>query len=249
VARTVLPHHIKVRVWGLGGERFRRMMGHRLRQVMIQDVDWSRSVAFPWGSAGFIQVNQKEREPEGCVAPEDSDRVLSEVTAYLRTLRDPRTGEAVVGEILRCAEVYGESPAGYAPDMIVDGAQEEYSTVPWWKSGGAQVVNLEDEGEKPRMLANHRTWGIVATCGPSVKAGTPVPDLGMTDMAPALLYLAGAPIPVGLDGRLKRELWDTGREPEGGREAEAATASAAVTPYTEEEQAAVERRLTDLGYM
>jgi len=253
VVRRVLPQRWKVRLWSLAGERFRMDMAQRLRGSQVVDVDWSRTVAFAWGSSGFVQVNMQGREPQGCVAPEARDQVLAEVEAYLRTLRDPATGEAVVGEIQRAEEIFSEPRVGYCPDLLAEGAGEEYSVMPWWEGGGgcdpqAPVCHFETREDTPRgVTANHRSWGVLATSGPAVRAGAEVPELGLADVAPALLYLAGAAIPEGLDGRLDRRLWDTGEEPAG--QARSEVAAGEVEAYSEEEEAAVERRLADLGYM
>jgi len=243
-----LPNSVRMRLWGMVGARFRMDMHRRVQQAVLSDVDWERTVAFPWGGPGFVQVNQRGRDPQGSVAPEDAERVMGDLEAYLPTIRDPHTGGLVVGEILRGTEVYGKSAVGYAPDLIVDTVGEEYTLLPWWDGPEDIVVNLESDGEKPKRRGQHRMWGMLATCGPAVKPGAVVPSMEMVDIAPALLYLAETPIPEGLDGQLKQELWDTGRDPEN----QAATtfeAPMAATPYTEEETAAVEQRLADLGYM
>jgi predicted AlkP superfamily phosphohydrolase/phosphomutase len=246
--RKLLPHALKVRLWGLGGVNFRLDMARRVRGAMAGDVDWSRTKIFPWGSSGFAQINQRGRESQGSVAPEDAPRVLADVAAYLQTLTDPRTGVPAVGDVLTRAAAYGENAAGYAPDLLVQGAGNDYSVMPWWQCQGASVVNLEDpDAQRIPVTSHHHPDGILATAGPAVRAGATVPALGMADLAPALLYLAGVPVPAGLDGQLARSLWDTGSAPEG-QEASAAVAPEA-TPYSEDEQAAVERRLTDLGYM
>jgi predicted AlkP superfamily phosphohydrolase/phosphomutase len=242
-----LPHSVRSRIWGMAGARFRLDMHRRVQQATLSDVDWEQTKAFPWGDGGFVQINQRGREPQGSVAPEDTERVLADIEAYMRTIRDPHTGELVVGETLRGAEVYGESPAGYPPDLLVESGGMEYNLLPWWDGPEDLVLNLEGEGEKPERQGNHRPWGMLATCGPAVQPGATVPKMQMVDITPALLYLAGVPVPEGLDGQVRRELWDTGQE--AGTQDAVTFEAPAAAPYTEEEQAAVEQRLADLGYM
>lgn len=243
-----LPNSVRSRLWGVAGARFRMDMHRRVQEATLSDVDWERTRAFPWGDGGFVQINQQGREPQGSVAPEDSERVLTDIEAYLRTIRDPYNGELVVGEVLRGKAVFGEAAIGYPPDLLVESGGLEYSLLPWWDGPEEIVLNLEGEGEKPKRQGNHRVWGMLATAGPAVKPGAVVPPMEMVDVAPALLYLAGVPVPEGLDGQLKRELWDTGQE--ASQQAAAAfEAPVAAVPYTDEEQAAVEERLADLGYM
>lgn len=248
LARRVLPRRWRAAIWQRGGLEFRREAGERLRAALVAEVDWERSVAFPWGSSGFVQVNLKRRQPEGCVAPEDRQRILEDVEACLRELRDPATGNRPLGPMRRGEELYREPRAGYAPDLVVE--DTEYAVLAHWESEAA-VSNLAEVSESYRgVTANHRPEGILATWGPAVRAGSAVPRLGMGDVAPTILYLAGVAVPGGLDGRVARELWDTGAEPEsGGETAGAAVPAAEGSPYSREEEAAVEQRLRDLGYM
>jgi len=254
LARQLLPRGLKTHIWSWLGSEFRGRMAHQLRAGLVAEVDWSKTSAFPWGSSGFVQVNMRGREPQGQIAPQDRERVLADVEAYLCTLRDPVTGQLPVGDIWRGEEIYKEPRAGYPPDMIVEGAEDEYAVMPYWETWGPEykggVRNFTTEGDDFRgVSANHRPWGILAACGPSVKAGVEIPVLSMPDIGPLLLYLAGEPIPEGLDGRVEQLVWDTGEElrVEGwGRALPQATEP---IPYSEEEQAAVEKRLNDLGYM
>jgi predicted AlkP superfamily phosphohydrolase/phosphomutase len=246
-AHRVLPRRVKSRLWSLLGLRVRAEMADRMRARRMGKVDWSRTVAFPWGTAGYVQVNIKGRQPEGAVAPEDRERVLTDVEACLRELRDPVTGVPVLAALRRGEDAYKEPRVGYPPDLVVD--DTEYGVKPYWENREAVRHIFAEDTSYDGFTSNHRPDGILVTCGPAVRAGTTLPPLGMADLAPALLYLAGVPIPGGLDGRLARSVWDTGAEPEG-QAAQELTADVGEAPaYTDQEQAAVEERLRDLGYM
>jgi predicted AlkP superfamily phosphohydrolase/phosphomutase len=249
VAHRLLPRQVKGWLWSRAGERVRAEMAERLETGKVGKVDWARSTAFPWGSSGFVQVNLRGRQEQGKVAPEDKEKVLEEVEACLREVRDPVTGEAVGGERYRGEELYKWPRVGYLPDLLVE--DNEYSFGSFWENR-EPVRNIEAEGEAYRgVTANHRPEGILATWGPAAQgeaqAGKPV--LRMVDVAPALLYLAGVAIPEGLEGRLAREWWDTGEEPLRQAQGEAVLQEAPGEAYSEQEQAAVEERLRDLGYM
>ncbi len=248
LAHRWLPRQVKAWIWSRKGLEFRREMAGRRQAALTEGVDWSRTRAFPWGSSGFVQVNVKGRQPEGCVAPEDRDRILQEVEAYLRELQDPRTGAAVLDRMERGEALYQEPRVGYAPDLVVE--DTEYAVLPHWDQRRA-VGNIGEAGERYKgITANHRPDGVLVTSGPAVQAGVGVPGLMMADLAPALLYLAGVAIPEGLDGRIAQELWNTGAAPEGQTAGQTMSApTTATTPYNEQERAAVEARLRDLGYM
>lgn len=246
-AGRLLPRQVKSWIWARKGLEFRREVGHQRQAAQARQVDWSRTRAFPWGSSGFVQVNVRGRQPQGCVDPADQERVLQDIEAYLREVRDPATGAPALTNLHRGEDAYPAPRVGYAPDLIVEDA--EYAVLPHWDQETA-VANLREFGAAYRgVTANHRPEGVLLTCGPAVVPGTPVPPLAMADLAPALLYLAGVPLPAGLDGRLARTLWDTGLEPEGQAEEAAGPLPATAAPYSEHEQAAVEARLRDLGYM
>lgn len=248
LVRRVLPRRLRAAIWQRGGLEWRREVGERLRAALVAEVDWEKTRAFPWGSSGFVQVNVKERQPQGCVHLRDRERVLEEVEACLRELRDPVTGVAPLGPMRRGEELYREPRVGYVPDLVVE--DTDYAVLPHWEAEAA-VSNLAEEEEPYRgVTANHRPEGLLATWGPAVRAASTVPSLGMCDVAPTLLYLAGVAVPQGLDGRVARELWDTGAEPESrAATSPALVPSAAGSPYSREEEAAVEQRLRDLGYM
>jgi predicted AlkP superfamily phosphohydrolase/phosphomutase len=251
--RRWMPPGMRAHVQRVVGAKVRLAVGDRMREGLGADVDWSRSVAFPWGSGGFVQVNLRGREAQGCVAPGDREKVLSDVEACLRDLRDPVTGQPAMGDLLRSETVYPAAPAGRAPDLLAVGAGDEYGVASWWLGdgdAGGSVTHFGRWRDCPRSVTGtHRPWGVLATCGPSVKPGAVVPEMRLEDVAPALLYLAGVPIPEGLDGQLQRSLWDTGDEPQTQGQTPAVLPPEPASPYTGEEEAAVKRRLEDLGYM
>lgn len=252
----VLPRAWKSRLWAAAGSQRREQAVRMLHAAWVANVDWGQTKVFPWGSSGFVQVNQRGRQPEGSVAPEDAGRVLEEVAAYLSEISDPQTGEAVVGAIYRGEELFRAPRVGYAPDLLVEGRDHQYAVLPIWAGWGSEApqgLRLVRPGERdPRgVTASHRPHGILVTAGPAVRPGAEVPDLGMVDIGATLLYLAGEPLPEDLDGQVARNLWDTGKDPETQEPASAsgAAAGAGAVPYTSEEQDAVEARLRDLGYM
>ncbi|HEY3398409.1 MAG TPA: alkaline phosphatase family protein [Armatimonadota bacterium] len=253
-ARRMLPRQMKAKLWAMAGGEVRENMAHRLRAGLVADVDWSRTRAFPWGSSGFVQVNLQGRQPQGCVPSAEYDQVRAEVIQYLSEFRDPHTGQPIVGFLKRGEEAFGEPRVGYCPDVVAEGAGHEYAVMPQWEGWGADWksgLRMIGPGETRLrgVTANHRPWGILYAGGPAVRAGASVPPLRMVDVAPTIMYLAGEPVPRGLDGRVARELWDTGVDPGDQEEMEATTPGAESAPYSEAEQAAVESRLRDLGYM
>ena len=248
LARRVVPARVRPVLWALSGAKLRRRAEERQREEQRVLLDWEQTVAYPWG-AGFAQVPVRGPEGEGGVAPEDRERVREEVAAHIRGLRDPATGEPLASRVRRGEEVYDEPRLGSVPDLVVDPGEGAWVVVPWSEAkSGPSVERFESWRDRPKgLMGVHRPWGMVATWGPAVPAGGEPPRLEMADLAPALLYLGGVAIPEGLDGRLPREVWDTGWEPEWQAPAEVVVGEAEA--YSEAEEAVVARRLGDLGYM
>jgi predicted AlkP superfamily phosphohydrolase/phosphomutase len=61
--------------------------------------DWpnTKYFALPMDYNGYVRLNLKGRDQQGCVDPEDADRVIAEVDAALRSFRDITTGKPVIG--------------------------------------------------------------------------------------------------------------------------------------------------------
>jgi hypothetical protein len=72
----------------------------------------------------------------------------------------------------------------------------------------------------------------------------------LLDIAPTILHLLGVPIPDDMDGRVLSEILDPAFTP---AHAEPAAAPRSKVPvpsaYTEQEDAEIQQRLADLGYL
>jgi hypothetical protein len=111
---------------------------------------------------------------------------------------------------------------------------------------------------RPEVAGSHRPLGVFLAKGPGVRRGADAGELSLLDVAPALLYRLGLPIPENLEGRvpegvfemetLKQKPVTVGKvaeavKPPGGPEEAPAPA------FGKEEEAAVMRRLQELGYV
>jgi predicted AlkP superfamily phosphohydrolase/phosphomutase len=85
---------------------------------LFMNVDWSRTRAYAVGLNG-IYLNLKGREREGIVDPKDYDRVLDALERDLLELRDPKTGDQVVTELVRPRRDFSGPYAADGPDLIV----------------------------------------------------------------------------------------------------------------------------------
>ena len=99
---------------------------------------------------------------------------------------------------------------------------------------------------------DHRMEGVLVAAGPPFRPGATPEQASLLDIAPTILHLLGVPVPDDMDGRVLSEILDPAfaaaaaqAEPVAVAVAEAPIASG----YTEEEDAEIQQRLADLGYL
>ncbi|MEI6503889.1 MAG: hypothetical protein WCP21_22990, partial [Armatimonadota bacterium] len=110
---------------------------------------------------------------------------------------------------------------------------------------GKPIVVTEPSAEDLRR-GNHRREGLLVVAGPGTPVGTVPEGVSIQDLAPTFLALLGVPAPGELDGRVLTELVGAVQAVD-----PVAAVEETIEPsaYTAEEEAAVEERLKDLGYL
>ncbi|HEX2296229.1 MAG TPA: alkaline phosphatase family protein [Actinomycetota bacterium] len=210
-------------------------------------IDWSRTKAFsaPIPQQG-IYVNLEGREPHGIVAQSEYEAVRDAIVERFSALVDPDDGRPVLDRIYRREEVVSGPEAVDAPDLFP--VCREYS------------YELSDGLYSPRVLDDYRALprgfhhmdGIFGIAGPGIE-----PQAGLKaslyDIMPTSLYLAGLRIPE-VDGRVLTE-WLPASMVEASPPAieamdlPAAGSGAEASPYSAEDEAAIEESLRNLGYL
>jgi predicted AlkP superfamily phosphohydrolase/phosphomutase len=208
-------------------------------------LDWKRTLAFAphQDTAAMIYLNSKARRAG---APLATSRQVEEArnlaAMVLAEARHPETDRPLFPDVIVTAEAYGIDPAaeGY-PDLIA------MPDDPYWVrtklSPGRGWVEAD-----PNLPGTHRPEGIVAMAGAGITPGRTL-KADLYDVAPTVLSLFGLPIPAHMEGSplpcltgLPITRLDPATDPIVGPH----------TPqfeYTAEEQAIIERRLADLGYL
>ncbi len=166
--------------------------------LSLADVDWSRTTAYSTGYGGPIFVNLKGREPQGSVAPgSDYESLLKQITADLRALRHPKTGEPFVGEIYRPRDLYSGPYTDCAADLSF--------TPRDWSNQGYGVHDFASNRwleASPDRSGTHRMNGIFFLRGPGIRPNYHVEGASLWDVAPTILALMGVPIPKDMDGHV-----------------------------------------------
>jgi predicted AlkP superfamily phosphohydrolase/phosphomutase len=182
---------------------------HTLAQSLflsINDIDWSRTKAFSPFGFGQIRINVQGTWAQGWVSPgAEYDQIKHEITARLRTLTDPETGETVGAAIYSKEEVYWGEFFEDAPDIVfipTDGKYRPKSTTVFYSN---QVISPSRD-----MSGTHKMNGVLAAQGNPLKRGALIEGARITDIFPSILYLMGMPIPDDVDGEVLRQIFTEG---------------------------------------
>lgn len=207
-------------------------------------VDWEHTTAYvTTPSSNGISINVRGRNSAHGIEPESYDAFVGMLTRQLLDLRHPRTGKPVVAQIWTRDEAFaGEA---LAPDL----------TLRLWDNGLVSTVK-SDHIIKPRKecIGVHYPNGIFMAKGPDIQAGLDLGLLDILDVAPAMLYSLGLPIPEILEGRVPEEML----RPETlaarpitytGQEASFEQQTASSLEMDEEDMDLIVKRLKGLGYL
>lgn len=198
-------------------------------QHLRQLIDFDTTQALCLGSmGGMLYINtQDDRRTDLC-------QTLTE-----KLLHDlgPQSENPVISGILPAEEVYGKHEnITTMPDLVIE-----------FSEGYCQVIN--PLGEEIITLhvqtGTHDKNGVLVLNGPGVKHGATL-NGEIVDIAPTVLAYLGIAVPKHMDGKVLSEAFLQPLEVNYETVDYSGTASAA---YTNEEQAEVEKHLSDLGYL
>lgn len=174
-----------------------------LLMLSLEDVDWTRTVAYSKGNYGQIFVNLRGREASGIVEPgADYERVLQRVTERLRSLADPESGEPLIGPIWRREDLYSGPHAEESPDLQFlprDMANKPLGTLDLTSNKFMTPV-YGNSGD-------HRMHGIMLGRGPELRQGALIENARIIDFAPTILHTFGAEVPRDMDGRVLEDIF------------------------------------------
>ena len=242
---------------GLAGQRVGRFRGkqtgplERLGESAFlsrRHIDWSRTKAYAQGNFGQIFLNLKGRQPQGCVDPADAPALLDDLKAGLLAIPHPETGGPLVERVYERDELYEGPQARLAPDLTVVLGDWRYRTIGLHDFTTNKLIS-------PAFgpTGDHRMEGVFVATGPAFRPGASTgPDADLLDVAPTVLRLLGVPVPADMDGRVLTEVLDPSlaEAPAASGDAAAVNADEPVgVAYTEEEDAEIQQRLADLGYL
>ncbi len=214
--------------------------------------DWKRTLAFAphQDTAGMIYLNSASRKAG---APLQTNRQVDDarvaVAQALSEAVHPETGSRLFPRVIDVASTYRVDPAREGCPDVIAMPDEAY----WVRTKLAPGKGYLEAD--PTLPGTHRPEGVVSLCAPGVMPGRTV-KADLRDIAPTILSLFGLLTPVHVEGRplaatqgqhahvVQQTRIDPPETLFSGphhRENEFA--------YTAEEQAIIEQRLSDLGYL
>jgi predicted AlkP superfamily phosphohydrolase/phosphomutase len=237
---------------GLAKFAFRAGKGTRyglmkLLFLSAANIDWSKTVAYSYGNIGQIYLNVEGREPEGIVTEADYPAIRARIAERLKTLSDPETGEAVIGQIFMREDIYSGSYLEEMADIIMLPDDLSYQA-----AGLSEFMSNAVMRQSFAYTGGHRMNGIFAAAGAEVKSGGTVEGARLIDVGPTILYLMGLPVPDHMDGQILSQAIEDAvlaahpprffnLESDGGFDGDSG--------LSEQEEEEVVRRLRDLGYV
>jgi len=219
-----------------------------LLMLSLEDVDWSRTVAFSKGNYGQIFINVRGRDEHGIVEPGAAyETEVRQVIDKLRALVDPATRQPLIGSIWRREDLYTGPHIDEAPDIqflpadmtnkplgTLDLTSNKFITPVYGNSG------------------DHRMHGILLGRGPELRRGTLVEGARIIDFAPTILHSFGVEVPSDMDGRVLEEIFTEqymAENPVRTSEAAEYVAPESTGAMTDEESEEIRQRLRGLGYL
>ncbi len=246
---------------------WQRLRGHaglrRLKQSLpiVQDwrrppapgaglaaVDWPATAAV-FSPAGGIRFNTRDREPQGILAPAETETLATELSQKLLTLVDPATGHPAIAAVHRRQDLYHGPHLDLAPDLVIEPVRRHADPrrvyVLSYELGGDVFADSGD------LTGNHALEGVFMAAGPEIRPGV-LHDAELVDVAPTILHLLGLPLPEDRDGcplPIGGASRAAGHTAAGHSPPAPASAPANTPAFAPDEQAAVEQHLRALGYL
>ena len=159
---------------------------------------WSKMKAFalPSFSEGYVRINLQGREPNGLVSPSEYEAVCDEVIEQIKAMRNARTGEPLMKEVIRTRTL----------DTLYDEGLPDADIIVMWNDTDTPSDCVESPmmgriGPVPfQRSGGHNSDGFVIMKGDRIEPNSEMPEQQSMDLPPTLLDLMGADCPDYFDG-------------------------------------------------
>lgn len=171
-------------------------MAARRENADFANLDWSKTTAYcrtPSSNGIHIRVAEKPGDPG--IAPDDYEAFRDRLIADLLGLRDPRSGEPVIVDVLKREDWFPGTHMERACDLTLVLRDHGFVSI---KNYTPAVV------DRPHAAGTHHPDGIFMAVGPGISAAGMVGMRQIVDVAPTLLYSAGIAVPSDFEGEVPR---------------------------------------------
>lgn len=225
-------------LYGRATNSMRRPLGS------LDSIDWrrTRAVALHGAMSGLLYLVTPERFGRGPVATSSQHRqALAETMAAFREAAHPETGEALFETIIDVASTTGADPLEHClPDVIAIPSPGFHARV---KADRRPKLVPAD----PDLTGTHRASGVLMISGSGVAPGHRC-AAHLRDVAPTLLSMLGVAGGESMQGESLSEAWNLDL-PITADERHAPAMSGWQAGMSVDDQALVEQRLRELGYI
>lgn len=150
---------------------------------------------------GAIRLNLRGREPSGGVEPgPEAERLVDLIKRELRALKDPRTNQAIVDEVITATEVFGDDHHEDVPDIMVV-FRTDLGVLEQCVSDSVGLVRVGVNYPGYPRTGDHTPESRLWILGPGVRPGECRDQGDVLDIAPTVLSLLEVPLPDWLEGR------------------------------------------------
>ncbi|MEM7212888.1 MAG: alkaline phosphatase family protein [Pseudomonadota bacterium] len=169
-------------------------------------VDWSKTRAFvPFcDNEGYVRINLRGREAAGAVEPgEPYEQLCAEITEGLLSFTDDDTGERVVEQVGRSAELFDAGAChDRLPDLVIRWSPRPAAKHRQISSPRHGAIAWPNPGRVASCRAgNHWPTGFLFGAGGDIPAGSSIEKAHILDLAPTVHALLNLPVPTQMRGR------------------------------------------------
>lgn len=207
-------------------------------------IDWSKTVAYAQGNFGQIFLNIKGRQPNGSVEPEDAPALIAKIKERLFSIKHPETGEPLVEKVYERSDLYSGPYSDMGPDLTVVLKDWNYRTI-----GLHEFTTHKTISPAFGPTGDHRMEGMIVGVGPAFEPGALPQNASLLDIAPTILHLLNVPVPDDMDGRVLTELLKPDLRQSLQKQEAVSISSESEGTYDADEDALIQQRLADLGYL
>lgn len=216
--------------------------------LSLEDVDWTRTVAYSKGNYGQIYINLRGREAHGIVdSGAEYERLLRQIVEKLNNLTDPENGEPLIGPIWRREDLYSGPHSDESPDLQF--LPRDMSNKPL---GTLDLTSNKFVTPVYGNSGDHRMHGVMMGRGPDIRRGANIDDARIIDFAPTILHTFGVEVPADMDGRVLEEVFTEdymSRKPVRFSAGSERVETEAARAMTDEESEEIRERLRGWGYL